>query len=79
MAPGLSPEAEEPEKRRLRALTRRRGPVYGPHPFGDWVFRCRGSASIANLARWQSGDAEDCKSLYAGSIPARASSLCTSL
>jgi hypothetical protein len=25
------------------------------------------------MARWQSGDAEDCKSLYAGSIPARAS------
>ncbi len=25
------------------------------------------------LARWQNGYAEDCKSLYAGSIPARAS------
>jgi hypothetical protein len=24
-------------------------------------------------ARWRSGDAEDCKSLHAGSIPARAS------
>ena len=28
----------------------------------------------AVLARWQSGYAEDCKSLYVGSIPARASS-----
>ncbi len=27
------------------------------------------------LARWQSGYAEDCKSLYVGSIPARASIL----
>ena len=25
------------------------------------------------MARWQNGYAEDCKSLYAGSIPARAS------
>src|SRR5216683_1915687 len=28
---------------------------------------------IVSLARWQSGHAEDCKSLYVGSIPARAS------
>jgi excisionase family DNA binding protein len=28
-----------------------------------------------SLARWQSGHAEDCKSLYVGSIPARASKL----
>ena len=28
-----------------------------------------------DLARWQSGHAEDCKSLYVGSIPARASSI----
>ena len=27
------------------------------------------------MARWQSGDAEDCKSLYGGSIPPRASKL----
>lgn len=27
------------------------------------------------MARWQNGYAEDCKSLYAGSIPARASIL----
>jgi hypothetical protein len=26
-------------------------------------------------ARWRSGDAEDCKSLHAGSIPARASKI----
>lgn len=26
-------------------------------------------------ARWQNGYAEDCKSLYAGSIPARASNI----
>ena len=25
------------------------------------------------MARWQSGDAADCKSVYAGSIPTRAS------
>lgn len=29
--------------------------------------------NIKHMARWQSGDAEDCKSFYAGSIPARAS------
>ena len=29
----------------------------------------------AALARWRSGDAADCKSVYAGSIPARASNL----
>lgn len=28
---------------------------------------------ICATAEWQSGDAEDCKSLYAGSIPALAS------
>ena len=28
-----------------------------------------------NLARWQSGDAADCKSVNAGSIPTRASIL----
>ena len=28
---------------------------------------------MGSEARWRSGDAEDCKSLYAGSIPARAS------
>ncbi len=31
------------------------------------------SPLVAKVARWQSGHAEDCKSLYAGSIPARAS------
>ena len=31
----------------------------------------RGSGPI--MARWQSGDAADCKSVYAGSIPTRAS------
>ena len=30
---------------------------------------------IVRLARWQSGHAEDCKSLYVGSIPARASKI----
>ena len=30
---------------------------------------------IVSLARWQSSHAEDCKSLYVGSIPARASKL----
>jgi hypothetical protein len=39
---------------------------------------CRGLQTclcIVGLARWQSGHAEDCKSLYVGSIPARASKL----
>lgn len=27
------------------------------------------------MARWQSGDAADCKSVYAGSIPTRASNI----
>ena len=30
-------------------------------------------SKLSTLARWQSGDAADCKSVYAGSIPARAS------
>ncbi len=30
----------------------------------------------SGLARWQSGDAADCKSVYAGSIPTRASKIC---
>ena len=38
----------------------------------DSLQTCR---RIVNLARWQSGHAEDCKSLYVGSIPARASKL----
>ena len=28
---------------------------------------------MPGMARWRSGDAADCKSVYAGSIPARAS------
>ena len=31
------------------------------------------STTNARMARWRSGDAADCKSVYAGSIPARAS------
>ena len=31
------------------------------------------SLIFLKMARWQNGYAEDCKSLYAGSIPARAS------
>jgi hypothetical protein len=32
-----------------------------------------GYNKLPEMARWQNGDAEDCKSLNAGSIPARAS------
>ena len=31
------------------------------------------------MARWQSGDAADCKSVYAGSIPTRASIFCSGI
>ena len=37
-----------------------------------------GAANLANGARWRSGYAEDCKSLYTGSIPVRASRACPS-
>ena len=35
--------------------------------------RCTCTGTHTGEARWRSGDAEDCKSLHAGSIPARAS------
>jgi hypothetical protein len=37
------------------------------------VPRPRAKARASPAARWRSGYAEDCKSLHAGSIPARAS------
>ncbi len=36
-------------------------------------YKRQSSAWFFSLARWQSGDAEDCKSSYSGSIPLRAS------
>ncbi len=33
----------------------------------------RNDSQVIEKARWRSGDAADCKSVYAGSIPARAS------
>lgn len=51
---------------------------HGEH-LGDCHFRCESLVGRVPVrkgkdkARWRSGDAEDCKSLYAGSIPARAS------
>ena len=49
-----------PSKRSIRPLPRCGAPVRGADP---------------RMARWQSGDAADCKSVYVGSIPARASIL----
>ena len=37
--------------------------------------RSRWGGVRPRMARWQSGDAADCKSVYVGSIPARASIL----
>lgn len=39
------------------------------------MWRARAKARSLSEARWRSGYAEDCKSLHAGSIPARASNI----
>ena len=73
LRPLVNPQVDCGEARRFwRPLPHSRS-GWGHCAAGELPLGARGLRVSAGLARWRSGYAEDCKSLHAGSIPARAS------